>query len=377
MRKILSLTIVGLLTIGAAQAQDKGGPIKIGVSAGVTGPYAAFGVQVKNGVSQAIEDINKAGGIKGRPFEPIYGDDASDPKQGVSIANKLAADGVTMVVGAFASSVSIPASDVCLDAGIVQVTPSSTNVKFTERGMWNTFRTCGRDDQQGVVAGAYLADHFKGKRIAFVHDKSSYGKGLAQETQMTLKAKGGKEVLFEGVNPGEKDYSALVSKLKSANVDVVYYGGFHTEAGLILRQMRDQGLNATLVGGDGLAPKEFVQIAGDGAEGTLMTFSPDARKNASAQAVVAAFKAKTIDPDAYTLYAYAAVQVLAKAAAETGSIEGKVLADWLHQGKTIETVVGPIAYDKKGDLTRPDYVIYAWKKGADGKIDYAGNELAP
>ena len=375
MRKILSLTIVGLLTIGAAQAQDKGGPIKVGVSAGVTGPYAAFGVQVKNGVSQAIEDINKAGGIKGRRFEPIYGDDASDPKQGVSIANKLAADGVTMVVGAFASSVSIPASDVYLDAGIVQVTPSSTNVKFTERGMWNTFRTCGRDDQQGVVASAYLADHFKGKRIAFVHDKSSYGKGLAQETQMTLKAKGGKEVLFEGVNPGEKDYSALVSKLKSANVDVVYYGGFHTEAGLILRQMRDQGLNATLVGGDGLAPKEFVQIAGDGAEGTLMTFSPDARKNASAQAVVAAFKAKTIDPDAYTLYAYAAVQVLAKAAAETGSIEGKVLADWLHQGKTIETVVGPIAYDKKGDLTRPDYVIYAWKKGADGKIDYTGNEL--
>jgi len=377
MKTILSLAIAGLVTIGAAQAQDKGGPVKIGISAGVTGPYAAFGVQVKNGASQAIEDINKAGGIKDRLFEPVYGDDASDPKQGVSVANKLAADGVTMVVGAFASSVSIPASDVYLDAGIIQVTPSSTNVKFTERGMWNTFRTCGRDDQQGVVAGAYLASHFKDKKIAFVHDKSPYGKGLAQETQMTLKAKGGKAVLVEGINPGEKDFSALVSKLKSAAIDVVYYGGFHTEAGLILRQMRDQGLKATLVGGDGLAPKEFVQIAGDGAEGTLMTFSPDARKNPSAQAVVAAFKAKNIDPDAYTLYAYAAVQVLARAAAETGSTEGKVLADWLHQGKTIETVVGPIAYDKKGDLTRPDYVLYAWKKGADGRIDYAGNELAP
>ncbi|KST58657.1 amino acid ABC transporter substrate-binding protein [Methylobacterium sp. GXS13] len=377
MKTILSLAIVGLMTIGAAQAQDRSGPVKIGISAGVTGPYAAFGVQVKNGASQAIEDINKAGGIKGRLFEPVYGDDASDPKQGVSVANKLAADGVTMVVGAFASSVSIPASDVYLDAGIIQVTPSSTNVKFTERGMWNTFRTCGRDDQQGVVAGAYLASHFKDKKIAFVHDKSPYGKGLAQETQMTLKAKGGKAVLVEGINPGEKDFSALVSKLKSAAIDVVYYGGFHTEAGLILRQMRDQGLPFALVGGDGLAPKEFVQIAGDGAEGTLMTFSPDARKNPSAQAVVAAFKAKNIDPDAYTLYAYAAVQVLARAAAETGSTEGKVLADWLHQGKTIETVVGPIAYDKKGDLTRPDYVLYAWKKGADGRIDYAGNELAP
>jgi branched-chain amino acid transport system substrate-binding protein len=376
-RTILSITIAGLLTIGAVQAEEKRGLLKIGISAGVTGAYAAFGVQVKNGASQAIEDINKAGGIKGRLLEPIYGDDASDPKQGVSVANKLAAEGAKMVVGAFASGVSIPASDVYLDAGIIQVTPASTNVKFTDRGMWNTFRTCGRDDQQGVVAGTYLADHFKDKRIAFVHDKSAYGRGLAQETQMTLKAKGGKEVLFEGVNPGEKDYSALVSKLKSANVDVVYYGGYHTEAGLILRQMRDQGLKATMVGGDGLAPKEFVQIAGDGADGTLMTFSPDARKNPSAQAAVAAFKAKNIDPDAYTLYAYAAVQVLARAVAETGSSEGKVLADWLHQGKTIETVVGPIAYDKKGDLTRPDYIIYAWTKGPDGKIDYAGHELTP
>ena len=377
MKKILSVAIFSLLTIGASQAQEARDPVKIGISAGVTGAFAAFGMQLKNGASQAIEDINKAGGIKGRTVEALYGDDASDPKQGVSVANKFAADGVKMVVGALASGVSLPASDVYLDAGIIQVTPSSTNVKFTERGMWNTFRTCGRDDQQGVVAGAYLAAHFADKRIAFVHDKSAYGKGLVQETQMTLKAKGGKSVLIEGINPGEKDYSALVSKLKSANVDVVYFGGYHTEAGLILRQMRDQGLNALLVGGDGLSPKEFVPIAGPAAEGTLMTFSPDARRNPNAQAVVAAFKAKAIDPDAYTLYTYAAVQVLARAVAETGSTDGKVLADWLHQGKTIDTVVGPIAYDKKGDITRPDYVIYAWKKGADGKIDYAGNELAP
>jgi branched-chain amino acid transport system substrate-binding protein len=377
MRSGLSIALSSLFMIGSACAGDAAGPVKIGVSAGVTGPHAAFGVQVKNGASQAIEDINKAGGIKGRLFEPVYGDDASDPKQGVSVANKLAADGVTMVVGALASSVSIPASDVYLDAGIIQVTPSSTNVKFTERGMWNTFRTCGRDDQQGVVAGTYLAAHLKDRRIAFVHDKSAYGKGLAQETLMALRARGGREVLLEGINPGEEDYSALVSKLKSANVDVVYYGGYHTEAGLILRQMRDQGLNALMVGGDGLSPKEFAQIAGSAAEGTLFSFPPDARRNPNAQAVVAGFKAKNIDPDAYTLYSYAAVQVLARAVAETGSSNGKVLADWLHKGNAIETVLGPIAYDPKGDITRPDYVLYAWKKGADGKIDYAGDELAP
>jgi branched-chain amino acid transport system substrate-binding protein len=328
-------------------------------------------------VSQAVEDINRAGTLKGTTLTVTVGDDASDPKQGVSVANKFASDGVKMVVGDYNSGVTIPASDVYLDAGIIQITPASTSVKFTERGMWNTFRTCSRDDQQGAVAGSYLAAHFPGQKIAFVHDKTPYGKGLADETLKAFRAKGGKEVLYEGINPGEKDYSALVSKLKSANVDVVYFGGYYTEAGLILRQMRDQGLKATMVGGDGLAPKEFVQIAGDGAEGTLMTFSPDARKNPNAQAAVAAFKAKNIDPDAYTLYAYAAVQVLARAVAETGSSEGKVLADWLHQGQTIDTVVGPIAYDKKGDLTRPDYVIYAWKKGPDGRIDYAGNEVAP
>ncbi len=377
MRRLLLSGLVVLSAVTGSLAQRTGAPVKIGLALGLTGSYAAFGAQVRTGAEQAIADINKAGGIKGRPLEPVIGDDASDPKQGVSVANKLASAGVTMVVGSFSSGVSIPASDVYLDAGIIQVTPASTNVKFTERGHWNTFRTCGRDDQQGQVAGAYLAEHFKDRKIALVHDKSPYGKGLAEETRAALEANGVKAVLYEGINPGEKDYSALVSRLKSAGVDVVYYGGYHIEAGLIVRQMRDQGLNAVLAGGDGLAPKEFVQIAGPGADGTLMTFAPDPRKNPDAQAIVAAFNARGIDPDAYTLYGYAAVQVLARALAETGSSDGKTLADWLHQGKTIDTVVGPIAYDRKGDITRPDYVVYAWKKGPDGRIDYAGHELTP
>ncbi|WP_267428242.1 branched-chain amino acid ABC transporter substrate-binding protein [Methylobacterium sp. GC_Met_2] len=362
---------LGLLTASAAQATE----VKLGIAAPITGPNAAIGAQFKNGASQAAEDISKAGTIKGVTFSVAVGDDASDPKQGVSVANKFASDGVKMVVGDNSSGVSIPASDVYLDAGIIQVTPSSTNVKFTERGMWNTFRTCGRDDQQGAVAGTYLADHFKGKKIAFVHDKTPYGKGLADETLKALKAKGGKDVMYEGINPGEKDYSALVSKLKSANVDVVYYGGYYTEAGLILRQMRDQGLKAPMMGGDGMVDRELVSIAGPAAEGTLTTFPPDARKNPNAKEAVAAFKAKGIDPEGYTLYSYAAVQVLAKAMAETGSSYGKKLADWLHQGKPVDTVVGKISYDKKGDITQPAYIMYEWKKGADGKIDYADHEL--
>jgi branched-chain amino acid transport system substrate-binding protein len=374
MRKML-LTGVAL-GLGLAFATAASAQIKIGVAGPITGPNASFGAQLKNGAEQAVEDINAAGGVLGQKLQIVLGDDVSDPKQGVSVANKFAAEGVKWVVGHFNSGVSIPSSEVYQEAGIVQITPASTNPRFTERGMWNTFRTCGRDDQQGEVAGTYLADKFKGKKVAIVHDKTPYGKGLADETQKTMNGKGLKEVMYEGINTGEKDYSALVSKLKQANVDVVYFGGLHTEAGLIIRQMRDQGLNAPMMSGDGIVSSEFVSIAGPGAEGTLMTFSPDPRKNPNAKDVVAKFKAKNFEPEAYTLYAYAAVQILADAAKQANSTDGKKIADVMKQGKPFKTVIGDIAYDKKGDITRPDYIMYVWKKGADGKIDYSGNELS-
>jgi branched-chain amino acid transport system substrate-binding protein len=300
---------LGLALSGAAQAQ-----IKLGVAGPITGPNAAFGAQLKNGVEQAVEDINASGGINGQKIQLVVGDDVSDPKQGVSVANKFAAEGVKMVVGHFNSGVSIPASEVYQESGIVQITPASTNEKFTERKMWNTFRTCGRDDQQGGVAGAYLAKNFKGKKVGVVHDKTPYGKGLADNTKATINKAGLKEVVYEGINTGEKDYSALVSKLKQAGVDVIYFGGLHTEAGLIIRQMRDQGLNAPLMSGDGIVSSEFVSIAGPGAEGTLMTFGPDARKNPNAQEAVKKFRAKGYEPEAYTLYSYAAVEILKQAA---------------------------------------------------------------
>ena len=370
-----SILLAGL-ALGAMVAAAQAAEVKLGIAAPITGNSAAIGAQLKNGASQAVEDLNKAGTLKGTTLSVTVGDDASDPKQGVSVANKFASDGVKMVVGDYNSGVSIPASDVYLDAGIIQVTPASTNVKFTERGMWNTFRTCGRDDQQGAVAGTYLADALQGQEDRLRPRQDPLRQGPGRRDPEGAQGQGrSRTVMFEGINPGEKDYSALVSKLKSANVDVVYFGGYYTEAGLILRQMRDQGLKAPMMGGDGMVDRELVSIAGPAAEGTLTTFPPDARKNPNAKGALAAFKAKNIDPEGYTLYSYAAVQVLAKAMAETGSSDGKKLADWLHQGKAVDTVVGPIAYDKKGDITRPDYVMYEWKKGADGKIDYSGNEL--
>jgi branched-chain amino acid transport system substrate-binding protein len=373
MRKMLLTGValgLGLAFSGAANAQ-----IKLGVGGPITGPNATFGAQLKNGAEQAAEDINAAGGIMGQKIQVVVGDDVSDPKQGVSVANKFSGEGVKMVVGHFNSGVSIPASEVYQESGIIQITPASTNPRFTERNMWNTFRTCGRDDQQGEVAGTYLSKNFKGKKVAIVHDKTPYGKGLADETQKSMNKLGLKEVMYEGVNTGEKDYSALVSKLKQAAVDVVYFGGLHTEAGLIIRQMRDQGLQAPMMSGDGIVSAEFTSIAGPGAEGTLMTFSPDPRKNPNAKDAVAKFKAKNFEPEAYTLYSYAATQILAEAAKQAGSVDGKKVSDAMKSGKPFKTVIGDISFDKKGDITRPDYIMYVWKKGADGKIDYSGNEL--
>jgi branched-chain amino acid transport system substrate-binding protein len=374
MKKMLLTGIavgLGIAFSGAANAQ-----IKMAVAGPITGPNATFGAQLKNGAEQAVEDINAAGGIMGQKIQIVTGDDVSDPKQGVSVANKFAAEGVKMVVGHFNSGVSIPSSEVYQEAGIIQITPASTNPRFTERNMWNTFRTCGRDDQQGSVAGTWLAFKFPGKKVAVVHDKTPYGKGLADETQKAMNAKGLKEVMYEGINTGEKDYSALVSKLKQAQVDVVYFGGLHTEAGLIIRQMRDQGLNAPLMSGDGIVSAEFVSIAGPGAEGTLMTFGPDARKNPNAQEAVKKFRAKGYEPEAYTLYSYAAVEILKQAAEEAKSTDTKKMSEVMKSGKVFKTVIGDISFDKKGDITRPDYVMYEWKKGQDGKIDYSGNELS-
>ena len=214
MRTIILKAIPVALSLwlaGAAQAQ-----IKIGVAGPITGANASFGAQLTQGVDQAAEDINKAGGILGQKIEVEPGDDVSDPKQGVSVANKFVGDGVKFVVGHFNSGVTIPASDVYSENGILFITPSATNPKVTDRMLWDAFRTCGRDDQQGMVWAELARDKLKGKKIAVVHDKTTYGKGLADAALDNMHKMGVKEVLYEGVNTGEKDYSAIVSKIKES-----------------------------------------------------------------------------------------------------------------------------------------------------------------
>jgi branched-chain amino acid transport system substrate-binding protein len=206
--------------------------------------------------------------------------------------------------------------------------------------------------------------------VAVVHDKTTYGQGLADETRKAMKAKGMKEVLYEGINTGEKDFSALVSKIKATGADLVYWGGLHTEGGLIVRQMRDQGVKAPLMGGDGITSDEFASVGGPGVEGTLMTYGPDPRKRPEAKEAVEKFRQKKFEPEAYTLYSYAAVQVLKQAIEAAKSLDPKKVAEKIHSGMNFKTVIGDLKYNKKGDVTRLDYVMYVWKKNSDGKITY-------
>jgi branched-chain amino acid transport system substrate-binding protein len=332
----------------------------------MTGQYAAFGEQMKRGAEMAVADINAKGGVMGQKLKLEIGDDACDPKQAVAVANQLAGKKVALVAGHFCSGSSIPASNVYAEESILQISPASTNPQLTERGLKNVFRTCGRDDQQGTVAGQYLVKHFKGKNVAIIHDKSAYGKGLADETKKSFNAAGGKEVLYEAITAGEKDYSALVTKLKAAKTDVIYLGGYHTEGGLIIRQAKEQGLNALLVSGDALVTEEFWAITGPAGEGTLMTFSPDPAKDPKNKAIVEKFVKGGYKPEGYTLYTYGTIQAWAQAVEKAKTTDGKKVADILRKDK-FNTVLGNIGFDAKGDVTAPGYVMYEWKAG---KYDY-------
>lgn len=384
MRKFLIAGLSAFAAFALAACGDSGtetsgdaagdNTIKMGVAGPLTGPNAAFGAQLKNGATQAVEDINAAGGLNGKQIELVFEDDVSDPKQGVSVANKMAGEGVKFIVGHFNSGVSIPASEIYNENGMLMVTPASTNPKITDRKLWNVFRVCGRDDQQGTVAGQYIAKNLADKKIAIVHDKTPYGKGLADETKKALNAAGIQEVIYEGINIGEKDLSALIAKMKDAGAELVYFGGVHTEGGLIARQMRDHALNATLMSGDGIATDEFASIAGaEAAVGTLMTFAPDPRKRPEASEALKKLEEKGISTEAYTLYSYAVVQILKQAAEAIKSTDPKKVAEQMRSGQEFDTVIGKIAFDAKGDVNRLDYTMYTWQKTDGDRVTYVEN----
>jgi branched-chain amino acid transport system substrate-binding protein len=356
-RNPLSALLIGCMGTAFSAHAD----IVIGVAGPFSGPNATYGDQYWRGATQAAEDINAAGGIKGEKITLVQGDDACEPKQAVAVANRLVDQShVVAVVGHFCSSSTIPASEVYNDAGIIAITPGSTNPQVTERGMSEMFRMCGRDDQQGLVASNFIIDKLKAKKVAIIHDKDTYGQGLADATKAELNKRGVKEVLYEGLSRGEKDFNALVTKIRSVNPDVVYFGGCHPEAGPLVRQMREQGVKAAFFSGDCIVNEEMVTAAGGPqyTAGVLMTFGKDPRLIPEGKAVIAKFRANKFEPEGYTLYSYASVQALAAAFNAVGPDSAKASA-WL-KSHSVDTVMGKKEWDSKGDLKVSDYIVYKW-----------------
>lgn len=359
LRPFAPLLLLGFAVLAAPLHAD----ISIGLIGPFTGQYAVNGEQMKRGAQQAVKDINAAGGILGQKIKLEEADDACDPKQAVSAAGQMVSKDVKFVVGHYCSGSAIPSSKVFMEEKVVMISPGATNPKLTDEGGESIFRICGRDDRQGEVVADTIVKEFKGKNVAVLHDKSAYGRGLADEVKKNLNKNNITEVMFEAFTPGQQDYTALVGSMKQKNVEVVFIGGYHTEGGLITRQLRQAGSSAQVFAGDAFVTNEFWAIAGEAAEGVLMTFGPDPRKKKEAEGAVKALRAAGYEPEGYTLYAYAAVQVLADAIKAAGAVDVAKAIPLLHKD-TYKTVLGDIGFDAKGDVKAPAYVIYKWTKGS-------------
>lgn len=352
--------LLGALTIGgAACAADT---IKIGIPQPMTGPNTQYGDQIQAGALTAIETINAQGGVKGKKLEPILIDDGCEPKQAVPAANRVVNSGAKFAVAHACSGVTVAAVGVYEQEGIVGITPGATSPLVTDTTKPHYFfRTIGRDDQQGPFAANYITNTIKPKKVAVLHDKQTYGSGVATQVKNTLDKNGVPVALFEGINVGDSDYSAVITKLKSAGVDFVYFGGYHPELGLLLRQAREQGLNVQFMGPEGTANQDLVAIAGPAIEGLLVTLPADFTKLPGNEGVVKAFKDAKRDPDgAFQMPAYAAIQLIVDGINAVGEDPAKV-ADYLHKN-TFNTAIGKVEYDAKGDLKNFEFAVYKWDK---------------
>ena len=360
--KKLSKLFAALVMAGVGSHSFAADTIKIGIAGPKTGAVAQYGDMQFSGAKMAIEQINAKGGVDGKKLEAVEYDDACDPKQAVAVANKVVNDGVKFVIGHLCSSSTQPASDIYEDEGIIMVTPAATSPEITARGYKLVFRTIGLDSAQGPAAGNYIAKQVKPKVVAVIHDKQQYGEGIATAVKQTLEKDGVKVALFEGINAGDKDFSSLIAKMKQANVDFVYYGGYHPELGLILRQAQEKGLKAGFMGPEGVGNASISQIAQDASEGLLVTLPASFDQDPANKALVEAFKAKKEDPSGpFVFPSYAAVEVLAEAITKAKSEDTTKVAEAL-RANTFKTPTGNLSFDEKGDLKDFKFVVYTWHK---------------
>ncbi|MCL4457918.1 MAG: branched-chain amino acid ABC transporter substrate-binding protein [Nitrospirae bacterium] len=361
-RFIIFLAVVLSLVVLFAGCKKKEDVIKVGIAGPMTGAQAKMGTDFKNGVTIAMEEWNAKGGVLGKKIEIIVGDDAADPKQAVSVANKVVNEGAVGIIGHFNSSCSIPASDVYNRAGIPMITPASTNPQLTERGYRGVFRVCGRDDQQGKVGADFAKDKLKIKKVAIIHDKTTYGQGLADEFKKHL-GSAAEIVYYGGITQGDKDFKTVLTSIKEKKPDLIYFGGIYPETGLLVKQSREINMIVPFMSGDGSIDPKFVEIAGDkAAEGTYLTFSPDPKNIPAAKGFIEKYNGKFGELGPYSIYAYEAMNILLAAIKESGTTDGKVVIEKLHSME-FSGALGKVKFTEKGDVAGSPYVIWTTKNG--------------
>ncbi|SFM11137.1 branched-chain amino acid ABC transporter substrate-binding protein [Halopseudomonas yangmingensis] len=363
-QKSLLTGVIAAVALGGSSLASASDTIRIALAGPVTGPVAQYGDMQFIGAQMAIEQINAAGGVNGAKLEGVVFDDACDPKQAVAVANRIVNQGINYVVGHLCSSSTQPASDIYEEEGILMITAASTSPDITARGYELVFRTIGLDSLQGPTAGKYIAEQVKPSKVAVIHDKQQYGEGIATAVRDVLREAGIEVPVFEGVTAGDKDFSALIAKLRQAGVDFVYYGGYHPELGLILRQSAEQGLRVGFMGPEGVGNSDISAIAGQASEGLLVTLPKAFDEDPANAHLVEAFKAKNQDPSGpFVFPAYAAVQVIADGIKLADSTDTAKVAAAL-RSNSFATPTGTLEFDDKGDLKNFNFVVYKWHADA-------------
>lgn len=356
---LIAFSLLSLFALNSCAKKET--TIRIGVVGPMTGDQSKMGLDVKNGTELAVKEWNQKGGVLGKKIELLIEDDQHDPKQAVAVANKLVNAGAAGVIGHFNSSASIPASAVYNKSKVPMITPASTNPQLTEQGFEYVFRVCGRDDQQGLVAAIFVSDVLKLKKVAVIHDKTTYGQGLADEFKKALGDKVA-VVYYSGVIQGDKDFRSVLTAIKGKKPELLYFGGIYPEGGLLIKQARELGINIPFMSGDGVIDRKFIEIAGPASEGSYLTFSPDPANIPSAKDFLNSYKSIYGEAGPYSIYAYDAANIMLQAIADTQSTDGEKIIKTIHNMKH-SGALGELQWDVKGDVLRSPYIVWVTKNG--------------
>ena len=364
-KRLITAIVAGLMVLAFTGSGVAADTIKIGIAGAHSGDLASYGLPIVKAAKLVVEDVNAKGGILGKQVEVIVEDDVCKPEVATNTATKLASQGVTVVVGHVCSGATKAALDIYKDAKIVAISASATNPDLTQSGKYpNFFRTIASDDAQAKLEVDFALDTLKLKKIAVLHDKGDYGKGLAEFAKTFIEKSGkGEVVLFEGVTPGAVDYSSVVNKVKKAGAEAIIFGGYHPEASKIVSEMRKSKMKTVFISDDGVKDETFIKVAGKFAEGVYATGPRDTSTNPMDKAVKEAYKkAYGEDVGVFSINGYAATQALLNAIQKAGSTDYDAIIKALRT-EYVDTPLGKIKFDERGDAIGVGFSVYQVKDG--------------